>query len=279
LGLVAAADAAIQFACFAVAAALQTEKFYDFSGSLTYIFCVLLSLRRGRAGPRQKINSMCVITWATRLGCFLLWRILKDGQDRRFNNVRNHPSRFIIFWAIQAFWILVTALPVYVLNSKKPAQSDQQDGKSSSPPTTAAAEEEASLGRTAKPLGWRDGVGWALWALGFVVQVAADYQKTRFREDPRNAGRWIDVGLWRLAQHPNYFGEMAMWWGLFLSCSAELRGAELATGVSPFFVTYLLLRVSGVPMLRRAGLKRWGELPEYREYLQKTPLLVPLPRW
>jgi len=274
LGHVAAADAAIQFACFAVAAALQTEKFYDFSGSLTYIFCILLSLRRGGAGLRQKINSSLVVTWATRLGCFLLWRVIKDGRDSRFDNVRNRPKRFFVFWAIQAFWVLVTALPVYAANSKKPIEDDQHESKLSRPVGTKA---EVLPRVPIRTLGWRDGVGWTLWVIGFVSQVVADYQKTRFKADPRNAGRWIDVGLWGLAQHPNYFGEMCMWWGIFLSCTAELRGLELATGISPLFVTYLLLRVSGVPLLRRSGLKRWGHLPEYREYLQKTPLLVPLP--
>lgn len=279
MGLVALADAAIQFACFAVAAALQTEKFYDFSGSLTYIFCVLLSLRRGKAGPRQKVNSGLVVAWATRLGCFLLWRIIQDGRDRRFDNVRNRPSRFFIFWAIQAFWILVTALPVYVSNSKKPTEADQEQGKVAALEDAKEGEKQrALLPAPARPLGWRDAVGWSLWAVGFVVQVLADYQKSCFKADPRNNGRWIDVGLWRLAQHPNYFGEMSMWWGIFLSCSSELRGVELASGISPFFVTYLLLRVSGVPLLRRAGLKRWGHLPEYQEYLKKTPLLIPLPR-
>mmetsp|Transcript_89180 Transcript_89180/g.237019 ORF Transcript_89180/g.237019 Transcript_89180/m.237019 type:complete len:287 (-) Transcript_89180:83-943(-) len=277
LGLVALADAAVQFACFAVAAALQTEKFYDVSASLTYILCVLLSLRRGPAGPRQKVNSGLVVLWATRLGSFLLWRIIQDGRDRRFDNVRNRPRRFFVYWAIQAFWILVTALPVYIVNSKTSAKSDQKGGKA----TVALAEEGQQASPQLAPsraLGWRDAVGWSAWAVGFIVQVVADYQKTAFRADPRNSGHWIDVGLWRLAQHPNYFGEISMWWGIFLSCSSELQGVELASGISPFFVTYLLLRVSGVPLLRRSGLKRWGHLPEYREYLQKTPLLVPLPR-
>mmetsp|Transcript_19445 Transcript_19445/g.61713 ORF Transcript_19445/g.61713 Transcript_19445/m.61713 type:complete len:286 (-) Transcript_19445:186-1043(-) len=275
LGLVAAADIAVQFACFAVAAALQTEIFYDFSGSLTYLLCVLLSLLRGGSNLRQRVNSGLVITWASRLGCFLLWRILKDGRDRRFDNVRNHPRRFFIFWAIQAFWILVTALPVYTLNAKRAGAEAREQEEPRQPVTSGPGAPKSS---PAAALSWRDRAGWALWALGFAVQVVADAQKTRFKADPANNGRWIDVGLWRLAQHPNYFGEMCMWWGIFLSCSSELRGAELATGVSPLFVTYLLLRVSGVPLLRRAGLKRWGHLPEYREYLRKTPLLLPLPR-
>jgi len=271
LGLVAAADAAVQFACFAVAAALQSEVFYDFSGSLTYILCVLLSLRRGGANARQRVNSAMVITWASRLGSFLLWRILKDGRDRRFDGVRNRPRAFAVYWAIQAFWIFVTALPVYVLNAKGGSKREK--------PKAIEGEQGGDVPeRVPRSLCWRDGVGWALWAVGFAVQVVADMQKTRFKADPANHGRWIDVGLWRLAQHPNYFGEMSMWWGIFLSCSSELRGLQWASGISPFFVTYLLMRVSGVPLLRRQGLKRWGHIPAYQEYLRKTPVLIPLPR-
>ncbi len=69
-----------------------------------------------------------------------------------------------------------------------------------------------------------------------------------------------------------------MWWGIFLSCSASFRNWELLTVLCPCFVTFLLLKVSGVPILRRNGLKRWGHLPEYQEYIRKTPLLLPLPR-
>eukprot|EP00931_Biecheleriopsis_adriatica_P009121 TRINITY_DN110225_c0_g1_i1.p1 TRINITY_DN110225_c0_g1~~TRINITY_DN110225_c0_g1_i1.p1 ORF type:complete len:289 (+),score=52.73 TRINITY_DN110225_c0_g1_i1:46-867(+) len=262
IGIVALADIAVQLACFAVAAALQTEKFYDVSASLTYVLCVLLSLRHGRAaaGVRQRVNSGLVIIWATRLGSFLLWRVMKDGGDRRFDRVKTNPRIFFVYWAIQAFWIFVTALPVYTLNGKGSEQAAEKPGQ-----------------KRDTALCWRDKMGWMLWSLGFVLQVTADVQKSRFKADPQNAGRWIDIGLWRLAQHPNYFGEMCMWWGIFLSCTSELRGLELLSGASPFFVTFLLLRVSGVPLLRKAGLKRWGHLPEYQDYLKRTPLLLPLP--
>lgn len=263
---VAFADAAIQFACFTVAAALQTEKFYDISASVTYILCILISRRQGVRSSRSSVNSTLVILWALRLGSFLLWRVLHDGGDSRFAKAKTKPLTFFIFWAIQALWIFITALPVYLANTPRKAASEQdlEDGTNESVRDT--------------PIGWRDVIGWSLWCIGFVVQFTADVQKRIFAADPRNQGRWINVGLWRLAQHPNYFGEMCMWWGIFLSCSASLRNWELLTVLSPCFVTFLLLRVSGVPILRRTGLKRWGHLPEYQEYIKKTPLLLPLPR-
>ncbi|CAJ1360603.1 unnamed protein product [Effrenium voratum] len=266
LAPVAAADAGIQFTCWVAASLLQTEKFYDISASLTYILCVIVSRRKGVRSTRSNVNSVLVVLWATRLGSFLLWRVLRDGGDTRFDSVKTRPMRFLVFWAVQALWIFITALPVFLSNSKVKSSEESME----------EAEPKASA-RDSR-LCWRDVAGWALWVLGFVVQTTADVQKRMFRADPGNRDHWIDVGLWRLAQHPNYFGEMCMWWGIFLSCSTALRGWELLTVMSPCFVSFLLLKVSGVPILRRMGMKRWGHLKEYREYLRTTPLLVPLPR-
>eukprot|EP00747_Dinoflagellata_sp_TGD_P022511 gnl/TRDRNA2_/TRDRNA2_129157_c0_seq2.p1 gnl/TRDRNA2_/TRDRNA2_129157_c0~~gnl/TRDRNA2_/TRDRNA2_129157_c0_seq2.p1 ORF type:complete len:259 (+),score=30.58 gnl/TRDRNA2_/TRDRNA2_129157_c0_seq2:34-810(+) len=241
-------DAAIQFACFVIAAALQTEKFYDISGSLTYILCVLHSFRRGGQSLRQKVNTGLVVAWALRLGTFLLSRVVADGHDKRFNKVRNDPRKFVVFWAFQALWVLITALPVYIINAKRRDVSKQSESVDSADRSTSVSAH--------KPVGPLDIFGWAVWTMGFVVEVVADKQKAAFRANPANAEKFINVGLWRLAQHPNYFGEISMWWGVYLSCLSELKGPELASIMSPFFVSYLLLGVSGVPMLRRINTKR-----------------------
>lgn len=259
---VAAVDASIQLTCFAIAAALQTELFYDISASLTYILCVLTSLRKSET-LRQKINSGLVIAWTSRLGSFLLYRILKDGRDVRFDKVRTKPRVFAIFWAIQAMWIMITPLPVYLNNSKsiKSGKSDEND--------STVSKEGVS---------WRDRLGWSIWAFGFCCEILADQHKLRFKANPANKGKFINEGIWSLSQHPNYFGEISMWWGIFLSCSTDLKGMELLSIASPLFSTYLLLGVSGVPLLRKTGQKRWGHLPEYQSYLKNTSLLVPWPR-
>lgn len=123
---VALTDAAIQFACFTVAAALQTEKFYDISASLTYIICILVSRRKGVRSSRSTVNSTLVVLWAMRLGSFLLWRVIHDGGDSRFAKAKTKPLTFFIFWAIQALWIFITALPVYLANTRcKTAASEQ----------------------------------------------------------------------------------------------------------------------------------------------------------
>jgi len=136
---VAFADAAIQFACFTVAAALQTEKFYDISASVTYILCILISRRQGVRSSRSSVNSTLVILWALRLGSFLLWRVLHDGGDSRFAKAKTKPLTFFIFWAIQALWIFITALPVYLANTPRKAASEQdlEDGTNEAGPDVA----------------------------------------------------------------------------------------------------------------------------------------------
>lgn len=260
---VAGIDVGVQVACWAVAAALHTEKFYDLSGSCTYLLLLASTMRLPPAAfDRSTVNSCLVATWALRLGTFLITRIMRDGKDKRFDKVRDKPLKFLVFWLIQALWIFLTALPVWVVNCKRGEWSRQRgDGREAEP-----------------PVGWRDRVGWAVWVVGFLLQVVADRQKSAFRANPANAERWIDEGLWHYSQHPNYFGEMTMWWGIFLSCSTALRGGEWASAASPLFVMFLLTQVSGVPLLRKANMRRWGSDPQFQQYLKTTSLLVPMPK-
>jgi steroid 5-alpha reductase family enzyme len=115
--------------------------------------------------------------------------------------------------------------------------------------------------------------------LGFSLEATADWQKSAWRADPAHKGRFIDTGLWSLARHPNYAGEMTLWWGAAIIASGGLSGgAALAACASPVFVAALLLRVSGVPMLEAAAAARWGGEAEWHAYRRRTHLLLPLPR-
>ncbi|XP_076465227.1 uncharacterized protein LOC143297000 [Babylonia areolata] len=244
----AALDFGIQWCCWAVAAALRTEKFYDLAGSCTFFTLALLSLKWGRTYfTRQKIQSGMVMAWAIRLGTYLFSRILHEGMDRRFNNVRDKPGVFFVYWTIQGLWVLCTLLPTLLLNQKK------RD----------------------RPLRKQDYVGWGLWGLGFVLEVVADYQKSRFRADPSNAGQFIQHGLWSISRHPNYLGEILMWSGLYISAASVLSGWEHVSIISPVFLSYLLIKVSGIPLLEAYGMKKWGATAAYQEYVGNTAKLVP----
>lgn len=136
LAPVAAADAGIQFTCWVAASLLQTEKFYDISASLTYILCVIVSRRKGVRSTRSNVNSVLVVLWATRLGSFLLWRVLRDGGDTRFDSVKTRPMRFLVFWAVQALWIFITALPVFLSNSKVKSSEESMEEAEPKPEKT-----------------------------------------------------------------------------------------------------------------------------------------------
>ncbi|KAJ1160490.1 hypothetical protein NDU88_000992 [Pleurodeles waltl] len=159
LALGAAIDLAVQWGMWGISALLKTEKFYDLTGSGTFVLLANLSLRWGNTKYlRQKIQTGLVTVWGLRLGGFLFLRILKEGQDKRFNHVRESPGTFFVYWTVQGIWIFVTLLPTLILNLEK------HD----------------------RPLGLRDYLGWTIWAVGFVTQAIADQQKWNFRADPDN---------------------------------------------------------------------------------------------
>ena len=122
-----------------------------------------------------------------------------------------------------------------------------------------------------------DAVGGLTWAIGFGIEVVADRQKSVFREEPANAGRFISSGLWAWSRHPNYFGEIVLWIGVAVICLPVLRGWQWVTLISPFFVTLLLTRVSGVPMLEKRADEKWGGQEDYEAYKERTPVLIPRP--
>ena len=117
--------------------------------------------------------------------------------------------------------------------------------------------------------------GIALWVLGFGIEIAADRQKANFRRNAQNKEKFITVGLWSLSRHPNYFGEIVLWLGIAVVALPALVGWQYVTLISPIFVAFLLIKVSGVKLLEKSGMERWGEDPAYRNYVASTPSLVP----
>jgi len=238
---------AVNWVGWAASAALHTEKFYDLTGSLTFLLLSHLSHSASSMNTRQNVHSWFIFGWACRLGTFLFLRILKDGSDKRFDRARDNPGLFFKFWTVQAVWVWVTLLPTLIANTQ----------------------------RRNPTLGTRDYIGWTVWAGGFLIELVADMQKSIFKADPTNEGKFIQSGLWSLSRHPNYFGEISLWFGVYISCSSVFRGWQYLSVLSPVLVMLLITRLSGVPLLEAAGAKRWGHLPEYRRYLADTPVLIP----
>lgn len=230
---------------------LQTEKFFDLTGSLTFLSMTGLTLwaalRRPLFDGRAALVSVLVVIWAVRLGAFLFHRIQKGGGDDRFTVLKSSSLPFLTVWMLQALWASVTLAPALVVVT--------------------------SLYR--KPLDGFAVAGALLWLVGFLIEVVADAQKSRFRAEPANRGRFIQSGLWARSRHPNYFGEILLWTGIALIALPVLQGWQWLTVLSPFFVALLLTRISGIPLLERRAEERWGTLPEYQEYKRRTPLLIP----
>lgn len=240
----------IQWIAYIHAQLNQTEKYFDLIGSLTYTAVSLILLFSvPDLGTRSLILGIMVIVWAMRLGPFLFLRIKKDGRDSRFDKIKKDPVRFFNVWNIQGLWITFTASAAWI-------------GMTSS--------EQA-------PINWLFFVGVGLWLFGFIIEVTADTQKRLWRRKPENKGRFITTGLWSWSQHPNYFGEITLWLGIAIAALPNLSGWQFVGLLSPVFVTVLLTKVSGIPLLQKQGGERWGDEPAYREYREKTSLLVPLP--
>ncbi len=238
----------IQWFAFIPAFLLQSEKFYDLTGSITYItvsiVAVLFSTERD---GRSILLLAMVLIWAARLGTFLFRRIARAGKDGRFDEIKPSFFRFLNAWTLQGLWVTFTL----------------------------AAALSAITTTNRRDLGLFALIGFLVWLLGFSMEVAADTQKSRFREDPANKGRFINTGLWSKSRHPNYFGEILLWIGVAIIALPVLQGWGWVTLISPLFVTLLLTRVSGVPMLERRADEKWGGQEDYEAYKERTPVLIP----
>lgn len=241
---------AIQAVFFIFAASLKTDKVTDLSYSLSFIILavLMLVLKEIYTLPRVLI-TVAIIAWGVRLGGYLLARIIKIGKDARFDDKRDDVMKFLAFWVLQAITVWVVMLPAIVFLSADRAYS----------------------------LSWVSILGIILWVLGFTVEFVADAQKYAFKNNPANAGRWIDTGLWKFSRHPNYFGETVLWWGLFLFVLPSLEGLLYLVVIGPVFITALLLFVSGIPLLEKSADKKYGDREDYREYKRRTSIFIPLP--
>ena len=238
----------VQWVAFVPALLLQSERFFDLTGSLTYISVVTLGILLGTdIDGRALLLWAMIVVWALRLGTFLFRRIRTAGKDVRFDEIKPSFIRFLNVWTIQGLWVAFTVGAALAA-------------------ITTTVRKEIDLFAI---------IGLLVWALGFGTEVAADAQKSRFSANPANKGRFIDTGLWRRSRHPNYFGEIVLWIGIAIAALPVLRGWQWVTIISPAFVTLLLTRVSGIPLLEKRAEEKWGGQADYEAYKKKTPVLIP----
>lgn len=249
LPVLAVLSFAIQWMAFIPAFAFQTEHYYDLTGSLSYLSLIMLgfwsSLEQGTGGRAVVLALVCSI-WAIRLGSFLFRRVKRAGKDGRFDDIKPDFGRFLLAWTLQGLWVFLTLLAALIGMTR--------------------GGEGADLLLL---------VGFAVWLAGFAIEAIADVQKSGFSSQPENQGRFIDVGLWSRSRHPNYFGEIVLWIGVAVMATPVMSHWGWLGWLSPVFVAFLLMKVSGVPILERRADQKWGGQSDYEAYKDATPVLIP----
>ena len=239
----------IQWIAYIPAYIFQTEKFYDLTGSLSYLTVIWFVFFSSNNLSGLNIQNLIVVTlisiWAIRLGTFLFGRIHKDGEDKRFRTIKTSASQFFMTWTLQGMWVSICTMCAITAIS-------------------------SSQGIIANALFY---LGLAFFIVGFAIEVVSDQQKSAFRAVPENKEKFITSGLWSKSQHPNYFGEILLWSAIALLSISSLNGTQYLTLISPIFTYVLLVYISGVRMLDDMGNKKWGHLEEYKEYKRNTPTL------
>lgn len=233
------------------------------------------------------LHDECIVlfqVWAVRLALFLLIRVIKSGgKDTRFDDKRKRPLAMAGFFFFQILWVYTVSLPVTLLNSPAASAPSQGGGN--------------------PPFGARDIIGIVLWAVGFACEIIADFHKFAWRMSKPPKSRFIRTGLWKYSRAPNYFGEILLWWGIFVIVNSvtvsdvlqnnAIRTALWASILSPVFTMFLLVGLSGLPLTQKptgrkfflmSNAARTDDDPEcasawtrYKEYVQQTSVLIPLP--
>ena len=228
---------------------LRRNDIADVPWGIGFIFLALAGQLSASSISIRGIFVLALVTiWGLRLSLHIGLRNRGKPEDPRYLNWRNEWGRHAIIRSYFQVFLLQGFLAVIILT----------------PVTYIQVHPNYDLN-------WRDVLGTAVWLIGFAFEYIGDLQLTRFKRNPRNRGRIISSGLWKYTRHPNYFGEVTLWWGLWLiACS--IRGAWI-TIFGPVTITILILFVSGIPLLE----KRYKKSAEFNEYSRRTSVFFPLP--
>lgn len=236
-------------AVFLAALLRKDNSIVDIAWGPGFLLVALVTILQGPGiVVRQGLACGLVSIWGLRLAAHIYSRNRGRSEDFRYAKWRREWGRSFILrsyfqiFMLQGIFMLLISSPLILLNR--------------------------SSERGLKPL---DALGAGVWLVGFLFEAVGDHQLKIFKSKPENKGRIMTSGLWRYTRHPNYFGEAAMWWGVWLvSLSVDSGCAGI---ISPLSITFLLLRVSGVTMLER----KYAGNPEFASYARRTSSFFPLP--
>jgi len=232
---------------FLVSLVRKDNSLADIGWGLGFIVATLSALGRSEIyETRQLIVSAMVIVWGLRLAGQIFLRNLGKEEDFRYKDWRKKWGKnvivrsFLQVYVLQWIFLMIIALPAIFINSTK-----------------------------GSGIGMLEIVGILIWGFGMIWEVVGDWQLYKFRGEAKNKGKIMQTGLWKYSRHPNYFGEALLWWGVFLMAMKMPYG--YLTIIGPLLIGFLLLKVSGVPMLER----KYKDNNEYQKYARRTSVFIP----
>ena len=242
----------IHLIIFIPSAIMKNEKFYDFTGMIAYLSIIIFAIQQKYIQIHSidiysLVLSLLISIWTLRLGIFLFYRVLKVGEDIRFKDVKNNALKFFVWFSISSLWVSLTTMAAMNVVTSKNYNKD----------LTLLY------------------IGTMIWVFGFLFEIISDYQKIKFKNNALNKNKFIDSGLWSISRHPNYFGEIILWIGIYIITLPSTSGLEYLGIISPLFVIVLLNKVSGINLLEASADKKWGSSKEYQKYKKITPKLIP----
>lgn len=227
----------------------KTDYFTDLSYGLSFVLTTIILYVFTPLRTNHKLLLVLMTGWwGVRLALYLFIRVIKTKKDARFDKIRQSFTKFSSFWLLQVISVWIILLPITIAISKN---------------------ENIMIGPVIL-------AGVLVWIAGYLIETIADYQKFSFKS--KNPTKFVSDGLWKYSRHPNYFGEILCWVGVFLVAYPALSGLEVLSVISPIFITVLLLFVSGIPPTEKQQDKKYGLRREYKEYKRRTSVLIPMPQ-
>ncbi len=232
---------------FIVACLLRRNDIADIAWGLGFVLLSWLAFSFSEMSLRSVLVNILVTIWGLRLAWHIARRNLRKPEDSRYAAWRATWEHFYLrsyfqIFLLQGVFLYVILLPVLFIH--------------------ASASESLHL---------LDALGVMIWVIGFFFESVGDRQLKDFLSNPTQKGKIMDQGLWAYSRHPNYFGEVLQWWGIFLLAASLPYG--YLTIVSPVTIMLLILFVSGVPILE----KKYSGRPDFEAYKKRTSMFIPLP--